>query len=150
MPPSSRQFSLQKNEGPPLRTNQMRETWVANSVTREGWYSTMVSVHDRFDLYCAKHELPASWGQYTVDICTPEYGRDMNRKAWLFKCFIKGRGHHEDVPLTFLKIALEKPASPENGYICLPSDPNGRLELKEGGRVPVCISFASCPLVIDT
>ena len=91
MLPNLPQFSFQTNGGPPLRANQMRETWVAYCVTRESWYSTTVSVFKRFDLHCAQHEFPSSWRQYSVKISTSYHSINRTTRAWVFEATAKGQ-----------------------------------------------------------
>src|SRR5271170_8303459 len=61
-------FSVERNDGPPTRTNELREKWRGDRVSAEYWCTTILHVSSLRLLFCMMHDLPSSLGRFMMAV----------------------------------------------------------------------------------
>jgi hypothetical protein len=116
-------LSFEKKDGPPTRTNGIRETWLGDLVSTEHWCTTSLCVNDSTtDLFCTKHDLPSSLGRLTMAVTSNSHSC-----IWLFRCGVE---NSRDTRGLSLKVFIKKYLAGANDeYITIPAD-HERLKLE--------------------
>src|SRR5271170_4839519 len=110
-------FSVERNDGPPTRTNELREKWRGDRVSAEYWCTTILHVSSLRLLSCMMHDLPSSLGCFTMAVDS----KGSDSLFWVFQCGVEpiGGPHWVTRPSGLsLKVFIEKcPAGTNDDYI---------------------------------
>jgi hypothetical protein len=122
-------FSVERNDGPPTRTNSIREKWRGDRVSAEYWCTTILHVSSLSLLSCAMHDLPSPLRRFAMAVDS----KGSDSLFWVFRCGVEPvcGPHCESRPSGLsLKVFIEKfPVETNDDYISIPAN-HERLQLE--------------------